>query len=461
MLSRRGLITGAAALAAYSQMGDAEAVNRLLLLGGVPSWIPNPANPPDFAINWALNQAWKKVGGLLTPTALGITTSRASVKQVRDAYGNWSQVAANVTATSALGRSTEEARTNSIPVNNMSGAVVGVLGSGGSLPTGWGVGYNGQPITGTVVGTGVENGINYVDVNFSGTVTGLAQIFLFTLGTTAAAASNGQNWASSAFLRMSGGSTSNISGVQVGFTDRQAGGAGGTYVAFSTNTISGLGVAGIGSNRLSVIGTISDASAAYAWQLLYVNSIAAGAINITLRIGWPQLELGASVTSPIVTSGSALTRAADLTTLSGVATTGAAVTLFSQAAPQTPIAYGATQPVIALSDGTLNNRFQLYRGTTGTDGLTTVIGGSTQTIGNGTTWAQNATGNLAASFASGNQVESFNANSVSGTLAGTLGGTTIYFGVRSDGGAFFDGLTLVDAVWLNQSVPSAQLRAMV
>ena len=76
----------------------------------------------------------------------------------------------NPTTGESLGLLVEEQRTNSIRNNTMVGAVAGTPGT---LPTNWSTFITGATgISREVVGTGVESGINYLDLRFFGTSTG-------------------------------------------------------------------------------------------------------------------------------------------------------------------------------------------------------------------------------------------------------------------------------------------------
>lgn len=128
---------------------------------GPPSWVPNPGNAPDFAINWQTNQVWQKgIAGFVTPAAFGVATVRASVKWVVDSGGNWTSIANNVTAFSNLGRICEEARTNlflnsqvpvtqTITVVNTSTYTISLVGTGSLVLTGaiTGTVTQGNPVT--------------------------------------------------------------------------------------------------------------------------------------------------------------------------------------------------------------------------------------------------------------------------------------------------------------------------
>lgn len=68
----------------------------------------------------------------------------------------------------SLGLLIEELRTNDIRNNTMQGAVVGTPGT---PPTYWSLGTTSGGITREIVGVGIEDGISYVDIRWSGTVT--------------------------------------------------------------------------------------------------------------------------------------------------------------------------------------------------------------------------------------------------------------------------------------------------
>jgi hypothetical protein len=78
----------------------------------------------------------------------------------------------------------------------MQGAVVG---SPGTLPTNWGDFSAG--LSRQVTGIGTEDGVDYVDIRYSGTATDTV-LDVFLEGTTNIIASNGQLWTVSAWLKI-------------------------------------------------------------------------------------------------------------------------------------------------------------------------------------------------------------------------------------------------------------------
>jgi hypothetical protein len=205
-----------------------------------------------------------------------------------------------------LGLLIEEARTNSIRNNTMVGAVAGTPGT---FPTNWViVGVSGT--SASVVEVGTEDGISYIDIRVNGTPT--SNSFVNIITDTAIAASSGQTWAASAYVKLQAGSLSNTSCL---LEIREVNSGGG----FLANT--GLTVvptsAALKTQRSSLSRTLNNASTTNVRFLIDLQTTNGAAVDITLRIGLPQLELGAFATSVIPTTTTALTRNADVASMTG------------------------------------------------------------------------------------------------------------------------------------------------
>lgn len=255
-----------------------------------------PAGFADASLyhNYALQQ-------YLRAPAPSIT--RASTKTVLSSAGLLSTVASGALALSDRGLSIEESRQNVIRNNTMQGAVAG---SPGALPTNWSTSLIG--LTQTVVGVGTQNGIDYIDLRFSGTSSGTTVEIRFEgLGTVAA--SNGQTWSQSVFAGIVAGSLTNITVVRNALNQFDG----------SNVFLSQLNAAIVldGSFReFSNPLTTNNASTAFVRPMVTLITSGVGvAIDVTIRIGWPQLELGAFATSYIPTTSAAVTRAADVITI--------------------------------------------------------------------------------------------------------------------------------------------------
>jgi hypothetical protein len=244
---------------------------------------------------------------LLGPTLdPSITFTRASTATYFDVTGTLQTGAINAprfdydpVALTPRGLLIEEARTNSLRNSMMTGAVVGTPGT---IPTNWtkasatGVAWN-------VIGTGVENGITYIDLELVGTSSaGVVNNMIFD-STTIIPASSGQVWTGSVYVKLIAGS---LSGLQVSLnTTEQPGGN--QIGAFFTPT-----GAALATQRYAVTGTVTATGTSMVHFIKIIMPAAPSTVDVTLRIGAPQFELGAFATSYIPTTTVAVTRAVDV-----------------------------------------------------------------------------------------------------------------------------------------------------
>ena len=255
---------------------------------------------PTLDLNFALT---KSLDSRITFTRASSGTYFDSNGVLQTATTNSPRFDHNPTSLESLGLLIEGQRTNSIRNNTMQGAVVGTPGT---LPANWAV-FATNGLTTGVVGIGLENGINYIDIRVSGTPSGSAYTLFFE-GSIIPALNN-QDWVGSFWCKQVGGSQSNLTiGNLITFRSSAGSPLQSSNPAISVNT---------NFNRFNQAILASNASIAFVHSGIWISTTAGLDIDITLRIGMPQLELGAFVTSVIPTFGTAATRALDLAVMTG------------------------------------------------------------------------------------------------------------------------------------------------
>ena len=261
----------------------------------------------------------------------------------------------------------EEQRTNSIRNNTMQGAVAGTPGT---LPTNWATYFAPTGITRTVVGVGISNGITYVDLRINGTASGAGELSIYPEGASSLLFAAGTVLSQSVWLAIAGGSTSNISSVQL----RSISYLGGSYLSES-NALVALtsALTRFALNNYTLAPTADRLTAAYS-----VNVAAAGAIDITLRIGLPQVEQGAFATSVIPTTTAAATRTADNASMIGANFSNwyrqDEGTMFVEGSVAFPVS-GTNQFLMRANDNTYNNSNAILVSDGGVLRIATAAGG--------------------------------------------------------------------------------------
>lgn len=250
-----------------------------------------------------------------TINSLAIFT-RTSNGYYLDANGNMSVASANTprfeyySNGSFRGLLIESQRTNSIRNNSMTGAAVGAPGTPGTLPTGWTT-YNNTGIVPRVVEIGTEQGIDYIDVSFSGIPTGSGASYV-QFNNVGISAANAQTWSVSTYLKIVSGSLTNISPLLLSIQENTSAGAYiiGDGLATTPTT------ANLISYRPVYTRTLSGGATTALLNVFYqVNMVAGQPVDLTLRIGMPQMELGTSMSSVIRTTSATATRSGDVLTV--------------------------------------------------------------------------------------------------------------------------------------------------
>jgi hypothetical protein len=406
----------------------------------------NPKNAPSLSFNFI-------DGSAFSPQ---ITFTRASTATYFDSAGVLQSAAIdaprfdyNPATLAARGLLIEEARTNSIRNNTMQGAVAGTPGT---LPTDWSfVSTQGNGLTTTIVGTGTENGISYIDYRFNGTTVNTNTI---VIGIDFGSALTGQTWTASNYWRLVGGSTTGMTSWSVGLIENTSGGvfvAGAFYAQTAPTT------AALNTQRQIATRTLSGGATVAQCQMnLSFAPQNATAIDFTIRIGLPQLELGAFATSVIPTTTTALTRAADVASVNTLSPwyNASQGTLYAEF---TGVASG-TRTIAAVNDGTSNESIRLR--TVGTDPKFTVTdGGVDQADINGGTVATGVTYRFGGAYALNNFAASINGGTVQTDNSGTLPTVTQLMLGNSASSNYLNGY-LRKFAYYPVRLPDAQLQAI-
>jgi hypothetical protein len=391
-------------------------------LGGIPS----VANAPPYAAVKFLFAETGVLDSRITFTRASSGTYFDSTGTLQTATTNVARFDYNPTTLAARGLLIEEQRTNSLRNNTMQGAVVG---SPGTVPTNWSASLAGG-LSREIIATGQVNGINYIDLRVFGTTTNTNLAINLTFEPiTGVASASGQAWAESMYLSLVGGSLSGVTNTRL-------------YLS-STNGVSELAYFNLGDvtptsalTRFSGAASPATAGMTAVRPMLWIQHNGVGtAVDFTLRIGLPQLELGAFATSVIATTTTALTRAADVATMTGANFSnwynpieGTFYAEFSHFRP------GGFPAVVNSNDGTLSNRINLIASGGGTVRGSVVAGGVTQADMSTGTYTINTIGKLAVSVKENNFALSANTGTLQTDTSGTIPTVDrLQFGFQSGG----------------------------
>jgi hypothetical protein len=185
-----------------------------------------------------------------------------------------------------------------------------VAGSPGTLPTNWSV-IGSAGLTQTIVGTGTESGITYLDVRYNGTASATDLIRLVQETNTSIAASNGQTWSFSPYVKITIASGSNP-----------------TYALRIAERTAAGGLITVGIQSASFTSTLTR----YTYTRTLIGGGTVGAVvpeigitvtngatyDFTIRIAAPQMELGTYATTFIPTTTAAVTRLVDVAQKAGI-----------------------------------------------------------------------------------------------------------------------------------------------
>lgn len=195
--------------------------------------------------------------------------------------------------------------TNLVPTSGNTGAAVGIIGSGGALPSGWTISAA-SGIASSVVAIGVKGGVPYVDIRIQGTnnTGGLVSLDpAFTVGANAPAAASADNIAVSLWAELLAGAwPSSGSAGAIGIMELSNLGA---YLAGSTGPKISTW------QRLSHTRVLNNASTGRTRGYISYPVQPGETVDTTIRLGGWQFEKQERPSSYIPTTAGAVTRVAD------------------------------------------------------------------------------------------------------------------------------------------------------
>lgn len=266
-------------------------------------WTGGQTQPPDLSLDFT------------DEIPSNLTFTRASDAWAWDANGMFASYGTDVARAGVLdergvprGILIEGARTNYLRHSDMDGAAAGAPGV---IPTDWQE-YTAGGISREIVAVGDDNGMPYMDVRYSGTSTADATAALFFEEDIEVVAADGENWTLTCFIKLVAGSLSNIDLMRLVMVELDSGPTdlvfhqGGNIVPTKSS---------LSSQRFRLSALLTGGTTASLlpfWEFYFTTGML---IDFTVRVSLPQLEKGEFPSSPIVTAGAAVTRAADVCTM--------------------------------------------------------------------------------------------------------------------------------------------------
>jgi hypothetical protein len=267
------------------------------------------------------------------------------------------------------------------------------------------------------VGTGTESGLTYLDVRYNGTATSTDVIRLTQEANTGIAASNGQTWSLSPYVKVT-----ITSGATPSYSLRMA----------ERTAIGSLITVGIQS--ASFTSTLTR----YTYTRTLIGGVTVGAVvpeigitvtngaayDFTIRIAAPQMELGAYATTFIPTTTAAVTRLADAASKTGVSSligqTEGTMFVEVDTAVLGTVFPSAFRRLFALSDNSITNRIILVQNNSDDSIMFTVTNGGAAQVGINTAANQSGIKKIAAAYANNDFVLYVNGVQIGTDTSGTV-----------------------------------------
>ena len=264
------------------------------LIGLDPAWAGTPGQDtllfgrPGWVLSGAADDLNFATGQYFGVSPSQITVSRAS-SESEVCNGALTTFPPNALAvTPGCGLWVWEARTNVETNNSLAGSTI-PCASSCATPTGWNLGSL-AGLTITLASTQYINNMPTATINFQGSTSG--GNFFPVFGTGSTATTYGMTWTTSAYLAQSGPSCSAINGIIL-------------VANFDTGNIASTNLSGTLTASLQYVkvsGTAASSSVTNITQAFLNIGLNAGAVNCSITVGLPDLELNPNLPASVASA---------------------------------------------------------------------------------------------------------------------------------------------------------------
>lgn len=299
--------------------------------------------------------------------------TRASGGAMLNSAGKLVEFAPNVPRITDRGVLVDAGGTNLIRNPRCEGAVVG---SPGALPTyhSWSTSLA-SGLSFSIAGSGTENGVPYIDLHIEGTASDTSNWRYFFETVPGPVTGDSVTFTHSAFLKVVSGNINTLASISLRLSNYNGSGA----ALASTKIFIPIGSLSANLARFDQSGTTVEGTLT-SNPCIEVGWNAGAVINVTIRIGAPQLVIASFATSiilPPVGSPAQATRTADRI----VTTRSSPVLALSKVIHGwTASGISVGQALWQIDDGTTNNRVYIARASSGNLYLYSIIDGVARSI---------------------------------------------------------------------------------
>lgn len=265
----------------------------------LPLWWPaGVAYAADFT-----NHRYMKSGRACAPGD-AFSVARNTSRLARDSNGHWHGFAPDIPARTDIGLSVSNAAANGVRNSAMAGAEAGLPGS---LPAHWAF-FGGNGIEGhEIIGTGTASGLPYIDLRIAGLTIAASGVALAFETHGVFGAGQGDDVTFSCHFALAGGAVEGFDIIRTRIIEHRADGSV-AHTHYPPPIRDDL-TPEIG--RFTMTREVVNAETASVVADIETTFASGQALDMTLRIAAPQLELGTTASAPILSSGIVGMRDAD------------------------------------------------------------------------------------------------------------------------------------------------------